>query len=143
MEDVTSRLSIYLWLRLVAALLRVRLLVRVILLPLQMETNHGDESLPHLTEDNLASLARRSYVLGPEGDPGGASLLAGPPAIPYRAGLGLVLSLLFLLLSVRFCRQEAEREAVRTAGRAPWPLKTLIVLTRPGSRERSDGGIGQ
>lgn len=49
-----------------------------------------------------------SHVLGPEGDPGGASLLAGPPAIPYGAGLRLVLSLLFLLLSVGFCRQEEE-----------------------------------
>lgn len=44
-----------------------------------------------------------SYILGPEGDPSGASLLAGPPAIPDGAGLRLVLSLLLLVLSVRFC----------------------------------------
>lgn len=50
-----------------------------------------------------------SYILGPEGDPSGASLLAGPPAIPYGAGLRLVLSL--LLLSVHFCpsRRMAKR----------------------------------
>lgn len=42
-----------------------------------------------------------SYILGPEGDPSGASLLAGPPAIPYGAGLRLVLSILLFL--VHFC----------------------------------------
>lgn len=51
----------------------------------------------------LKTQVQVSHVLGPEGDPGGASLLAGPPAIPYGAGLRLVLSLLFLLLSVGFC----------------------------------------
>lgn len=44
-----------------------------------------------------------SYILGPEGDPSGAPLFAGPPAIPDGAGLRLVLSLLLLILFVRFC----------------------------------------
>lgn len=52
---------------------------------------------------NFSHRVRVSYILGPEGDPSGASLLAGPPAIPYGARLRLVLTLLLLLLFVRFC----------------------------------------
>lgn len=43
-----------------------------------------------------------TYVLGPEGNSSGASLLTGPPAIPYGAGLRLVLSLLLLFLFLSF-----------------------------------------
>jgi len=52
---------------------------------------------------SLTKTVRVSYILSPEGHPSGASLLAGPPAIPYGAGLRLVLSLLLLLLPVCFC----------------------------------------
>lgn len=58
-----------------------------------------------IKEERLEMSLKVSHILSPEGDAGGASLLAGPPAFPYGAGLRLVLSLLLLLLSVHFCQK--------------------------------------
>lgn len=74
-----------------------------------------------------------AHLLGPEGDASGAPLLAGPPAIPYGAGLRLVLAFLLLLLSVHFCpRGESDgglNQADAVAMTSNIQLESLTLVT--------------